>query len=288
MISQLAGEQKFAEAASQYEALDQADPSNPDTLRDWGALVLRDTTRPAPERKAAAAAIWRKMLLKKPNDPVTTAQVADLLRQAELVDQALALYQKAAELAPSNPQYHEYIGEYLHQLKRPDEAKAAWAKIADGPNKNAKNLARLAEVLAGFGYLKEALPPLTEAVKLDPDTFDLRLKLADYLHRLERYDDAETELAAARKLAEKDEEKDAVLEARIKNDQAADRVAKRIDQLKKDLDASRSGPTAEQWIVLGRATRGRWQAPRGGAGGRPGSQGRSAFGPGVDVGRSGA
>ena len=63
---------------------------------------------------------------------------------------------KAAELAPANPQYHEYIGEYLHNLKRPDEAKAAWAKIADGTNKNAKNLARLAEVLAGFGYLKEA------------------------------------------------------------------------------------------------------------------------------------
>ena len=79
LISQLASDQKFAEAAAQYEALDQAEPNNPDTLRDWGALVLRDTTKPAPERKAAAAAIWRKMLVAKPNDPVTTAQVADLL-----------------------------------------------------------------------------------------------------------------------------------------------------------------------------------------------------------------
>ena len=41
-----------------------------------------------------------------------------------------------------------------------------------------KTLARLSEVLAGFGYLKEALPPLTEAVGLEPDSFDLRLKLA--------------------------------------------------------------------------------------------------------------
>ena len=132
LISQLVQDQKFAEAAAEYQALDQAEPGNPDTIRDWGALVLRDTSKPQPERKAAAAAIWRKMLDAKPNDPVTTAQVADLLRQAELTDQALELYRKAAALAPANPQYHEYIGEYMHNLKRPDEAKAAWAKIAEG------------------------------------------------------------------------------------------------------------------------------------------------------------
>ena len=251
LISQLAGEQKFAEAALQYQAIDQADPNNPDTLRDWGALALRDTAKPAPERKAAAAAIWRKLLVAKPNDPVTTAQVADLLRQAELTDDALALYKKAAELAPANPQYYEYIGEFLHNLKRPDEARAAWAKIAEGANKNAKNLARLAEVLAGFGYVKEAVPSLSEAVKLEADNFDYHLKLADYLHRIERYDDAETELAATRKLALKDEEKDAVLEARVKNDLAANRVARRIDSIQKEIGNDKN-PTAEKWRILAR------------------------------------
>jgi tetratricopeptide (TPR) repeat protein len=250
LISQLAGEQKFAEAAQQYEALDQADPQNPDTLRDWGALVLRDTSKPAPERKAAAAAVWRKLLIPKPNDPVTTAQVADLLRQADLTDDALALYRKAAELAPNNPQYHEYIGEFLHNLKRTDEAKTAWARIADGPNKNPKNLARLAEVLAGFGYLKEAIPPLTEAVKLEADNFDFRLKLASYLHRLERFDDAESELAAARKLAIKDEENDAILDARVKNDGAAHRLTDRIASLQKDAESG--SPSAEKWENLAR------------------------------------
>ena len=100
LISQLAQDQKFAEAASEYQALDQAEPNNPDTLRDWGALVLRDTTKTQAEQKAAAAAIWRKMLDAKPNDAVTTAQVADLLRQAELTEQALELYRKAATLRP--------------------------------------------------------------------------------------------------------------------------------------------------------------------------------------------
>ena len=68
LISQLVQDQKFAEAAKEYEALEQAEPSNPDTLRDWEPLVLRDTSKPQAERKAAASAIWRKMLDAKPND----------------------------------------------------------------------------------------------------------------------------------------------------------------------------------------------------------------------------
>ena len=251
LISQLNQDQKYAEAAAQYQLLDEADPNNPDTLRDWGALVLRDTTRPLPDRKAAAVAIWRKLLLAKPNDPVATAQVADLLRQAEMVEDALALYKAAIELAPNNPQYREYLGEYLHHLKRSDEARAAWAKIAEGPNRNAKNLTRVAEVLAGFGYVKEAITPLAEAVALEKDSFSLRLMLADYAHRLERYDLAETQLTAAAKLAEKDEEKHAVVEARVKNDQAAGRLGARIEALQTELDADKNA-NAERWGMLAR------------------------------------
>ena len=251
LISQLSQDQKYAEATAQYEALDQADPNNPDTLRDWGALVLRDATKPLPERKAAASAIWRKLLQAKPNDPVATAQVADLLRQAEMVDDSLALYRKAIELAPNNAQYREYLGEYFHNLKRPDEAKAAWAKIADGANKNAKNLTRLAEVLAGFGYVKDAVTPLTEAVDQEKDDFSLRLALAGYLTRLERNDEAEAQLAVAGKLAERDEEKIAVLEARVKNDQAASRLAARIEGMTKQLEKAPDA-AAEEWIALAR------------------------------------
>ena len=145
----------------------------------------------------------------KPNDPVATAQVADLLRQAEMVDDALALYKKAIELAPNNPQYHEYLGEYLHQLKRPDEAKAAWAKIAEGPNRNAKNLTRLAEVLAGFGYVKEAIAPVERGRR--PRT--RRLQPAAQAGRLLRIGSSgmtrpRPNWPPRRKLAERDEEED--------------------------------------------------------------------------------
>jgi tetratricopeptide (TPR) repeat protein len=251
LIGQLAQDQKYAEAAAQYEALDRAEPNNPDTLKDWGALVLRDPSRPAPERKAAAAAIWRKLLDARPNDAVTTAQVADLLRQAELVDDAIALYRKASEQAPANPQYHEYLGEYLHQLKRPAEAMAEWAKIAEGSSRNARNLGRLAEVLAGFGYIKESIAPLQEAVALEKDDFDLRMKLAEYLHRLGRFDEAEAQHSAAQAMATRDEQRVAVRESRVKNDQAAGRMATRIATMRQELEARPDSP-ADRWIELAR------------------------------------
>lgn len=251
LIGQLAIDQKFADAAAQFEAMDKAEPNNPDTLRDWGGMILRDKARPEAERKAAAAAVWRRLVEARPNDPVTAAQTADLFRQAELTDDALALYRKAIELAPADAQYREYLGEYLHTLKRSDEALAVWGQIAEGKNRDVKNLTRLAEVLSGFGYLKQAIPPLTEAVDQDKTDFTLRLKLADLLHRAERFDDARAQLDSAESLAESDEERSASLEAQVKNDLAASRADERIAALQADLNAGRDA-TAARWSRLAR------------------------------------
>src|SRR5262249_18307087 len=82
LISQLVFDQKYAEAIAQFELLDKYEPNNPDTLREWGRLILRDTSRERNEREQAAATVWRRLLTARPNDPLTTAQVADLFRQA--------------------------------------------------------------------------------------------------------------------------------------------------------------------------------------------------------------
>ncbi|MEJ7636418.1 MAG: tetratricopeptide repeat protein [Singulisphaera sp.] len=260
LIGQLVQEQKIADAAAQYAELAKAEPNNPDILRDWGGLLLRDTSKPEAGRKAEAAAIWRKLLDARPKDPVTVAQVGDLFRQAEMVDDALALYRKAVDLAPDNPQYREYLGEFLHTLKRPDEALAAWKPIAEGKNRDAKNLVRLAEVLAGFGYLKQALPPMTEAVALEGDDFNLRLKLAQLLHRAERFDDARPQLDASERLAENDEEKGAALEAQVKNDQAGeDGGADRGGSARRSAAPTSRPPPGP----TGPVPRGGRQAPRG-------------------------
>lgn len=250
-IEQLAYEGKITQAIAQYEALDKNDPNNPDYLREWGKLILKDKDRPAEERKKAAEAIWNRLIVVRPKDPVIATQVADLFRQAEMPEEALVLYKKAVELAPEAAQYREYLGEYYHTLKRSEEALATWREIAAGNNRNAKNLSRLAEVLSGFGYLKESIPVIAEACGLDKDDFSLQLKYADLLSQGEQYEDALKQLALVEKLTANEEEKEAVLQQLIKNYQAIDKLPSQIEALQKELDAGKD-TTARRWYLLAR------------------------------------
>lgn len=261
LIDQFVFEQNFAAAAQQYEAMDKNDPNNPDILREWGKLVMRDAARPEADRRAAAAAIWKRMLDKKPNDPVTTSQVADLMRTANATDDAIALYKKAIELAPDAAQYREYLGEYYHSLKRSDEALATWRPIAEGGNRNAKNLARLAEVFAGFGYRKEAIGAMADAVAIDKDDFSLLMTYAQLLHDDGQHDGALKQIDAASKRTSNPEEVEQILIAQIKVFQATEKLADRIDELAKELDA-RKDATADRWLRMARYYEANRQADR--------------------------
>ncbi len=251
LIDQFVVEQDFAAAAREYEAMDKANPNNPDILREWGKLLLRDTARAVPERRAAAATVWRHLLDKKPKDAVVVSQVADLMRTAGMVDETMALYQKAIGLAPNAAQYREYLGEYLHSLNRHEEALAAWRPIAEGPSRTSKNLARLAEVFAGFGYRKEAIAAMADAISLDKNDFTLLMTYAELLHQEGRHLDALSQVTAAARLTSNPEEEEQILLAEIKIFQAAETLCDRINELQTDLTAGKDA-TAERWLRLAR------------------------------------
>ena len=260
LISQLIYEQKYPEAIAQYEQLDKHDPNNPDTLREWGRLVLKDTTLEAPARKARAAEIWRRLTNAKPKDPLVASQVGELFRQAELTDEALELYRKAITLAPEQAQYREYLGEYFHSLKRKDEALAEWRAIAADKLKTAANVARLAEVLASFGYLAEAVETNAEACKLDPKDFLLQVKQVDLLAQAEKHDDALVQLLAVKKLAANDEEREAWLSRDLRELQATEKLAERITAVGDQLEGKGTEAAPETdadksalWFWLARA-----------------------------------
>ena len=251
LIDQLIQDGKFADAVTQYEAIHKADPKNLDVVREWGRALLRDESKPEPERKAAASAVWLRLTEGAAPDPLVISQVADLFRQADMPEEAIALYKKAIDLAPEATQYREYLGEFLHTLKRSDEAKKVWEEIAEGTRRNAKNLTRLGEVLAGFGYRKEAVDAFAEACRLDDDEFDLRIKCADVLFLLGRFDDMLTQLDAADRLATAPEQGEAVLGRRIKAYQGAHTLLAQAEGLRKELDAGKDA-TASRWLRLAR------------------------------------
>lgn len=258
-IEQLVYDQRWPEAIAQYEALDKSDPDNPDYLRDWGQLILRDKTRDEAERKQAATGVWRRLASSRPKDPLAATQAADLFRHAEMTEEALQLYRRAVELDPDSAQYREYLGEYYHALKRSDEALAAWREIAAGRNRNAKNLTRLAEVLSGFGYLKEAVETMGQACELENDDFSRLLAYAELLGQDGKFDKSLTELEAAEKLAQNDEEHEGVLNQQIKVYEAAERLPAEIDSLSQRLESNGAG--AGDWYRLARLQEAARQLP---------------------------
>ncbi|MCI0361269.1 MAG: tetratricopeptide repeat protein, partial [Planctomycetaceae bacterium] len=249
-VEQLVDDQRYPEAIQQYVALDKADPNNPDYLREWGKLVLRDTSRPKEERQVEAERIWRRLLTARPDDPLVATQVADLFRHAGLTAPALELYEKAVALAPQSPQYLEYLGEYYHILKRTDDALATWRKIADGKLRTGENLARLAEVFAQFGYLREAQPEIAAACELDPKNFSLALKAADLQIRGEQLDAALASLSRGQKLAQNDEEREAVLSQQLKTYTLQNRLPELATELEKQVADGKGDH--QQWFLLAR------------------------------------
>jgi len=248
LIEQLVDDQRYPDALAQYQALDRIEPGNPDTLREWGKLILRDRSRPRDEREREAEAVWRRLLAAHPTDALTAVQVADLLRHAEMMDAAEALYRKGVELAPDEPQYREYLGEFHHLRKRPEQALATWKEIAAGSRRSAAALARLAEVLASFGYLAEAIPPIEEACTLEPRELALRLKAAQLQAKGEKLEAALASLSAAEPLAQNDEEQEAVLAAQLDLYEREESLDRRASLLTKEI-ADGQGTARKSYFV---------------------------------------
>ena len=250
-IDQLVNEQRYAEASRQYARLVKSSPGNPDFLRDWGKLVMKDRSIEKSKRREQAVKIWSRIIEARPNDALTQAQVADLFRQSGLEAEAIQRYEKAIELAPGEPQYREYLGEYFHILKRSDDALKIWESIAEGKRNTAGNVARLAEVYNSFGYLPQAVEKIATACELEPKEFTYQLKAAEYHMRLEKFDEALAFNTAANSVLASEEETELVLKNRIEIFQTSRKLDDEIDRLRAEVESA-AEPTVDAWHTLAR------------------------------------
>ena len=250
-INQLVNDQRYSEASKQYALLVESAPGNPDFLRDWGKLVMKDRDIEKSKRREQAVRIWSRIVEARPNDALTHAQVADLYRQSGLEAEAIEQYEKSIELAPGEAQYREYLGEYFHILKRSDEALKVWEAIAEGKRNTPENVARLAEVYNSFGYLPQAVEKIALACELAPKEFALQLRAAEYHMRFEKYDESLAFNTAAGELAASEEETDLTLKNRIEIFQSNRKLGEEIDRLRA---AAENNPkqSVDDWHVLAR------------------------------------
>ena len=254
LIELLQSDQQFSEAIAQYEQLDRIEPNNPDQIRDWGFLILKEgaggarglraseTENKEDEQKHAsrvrhAAAVWRKLVDTKPKDAVVAAQVAGLMASADklLLGDAEELLRAAIELEPETFSHREQLGEVLDTAGKKVESLAAWRSMAEEPRRNANNLAQLAEVLSRFGYRDETLTTIDAACELDRKSLELRFQQAELRRKWKQFESAMSALAEAAARADTPETFDRVVQVEVKVLSESELLTGRIEELQAEL-----------------------------------------------------
>lgn len=248
LINALANDGDYGAAAEAMEALVAIETNDPDLIVRWGELVLSNDKLPKPARQNLAKGIWLRLLETRSDDPVTVSRIADLLRGAELPEDAIVHYRKAISLAENEPQYREYLGEYLHQLQRKEEAFKVWETIASDERESLANVVRLSEVYSTFGYAELALKKMAAACEMKPG-FAERARYSELLRLSGDYDAALEQLDEAETLAEDPEEFELLIAERIENYRSMGNLGEKIDELKDQL-AGADKDNAGQWRLL--------------------------------------
>ena len=259
LVDTLVTENKYTDAAKEMSLLVDLEPDNIDRLVRWGELVMSDETIDVSERRKQASLVWQRMLKKRGNDAVTVSRVADLVRGAELPEEAIELYRKAVALADAEPQYREYLGEYLYKLTRKDEALVVWQEIASGERESRENCVRLSEVMKQFDYPEKAIASMARACELNP-AFAHRARYSELLRDDKQFDESLSQLDLAEKLVEDKDAREKLVDLRVKTYQAAGKLQDRILVQEKLVESEQaSNPAAWQLLAMLREANGKFQ-----------------------------
>lgn len=270
LIDELTRRDDLQGAVAESEALVKSQPDDVESIRQLGQLYLRAAGKNRAAAETKALATWNRIAERRPNDPLSAVQVAELCRRAAgigshvsgksddtsykqasrtpLGKAALQYYEEAVNRSKGAPQYHEYLGEYLYSIGKTDEALTAWRKLAAPPNDSVDNLKRLAQVLSGTGQLDEATSTIEKAIAKDKDSYDLHDLAADLLVRRELYDEAIQQVDQLDRLADSPQLTEQALKRRITIYVTGDRLAAEAQKLAAKLESG-NGKLKEFWLA---------------------------------------
>ncbi len=181
---------RYAEAVTELRAADKS-AGFPQAAFYLGLAYLSNGNLEEGTRCLERAAV------RSPRDPQVHYRLARAYtlagRKAD-ADQQLNLYRQCRETARSTEEQVRVCDDALH--KRPiAEARAVCTRIAD-PN-DPERLVVLGQLYGDAGAFADAIAPLRQAVKVDPDSFDAWHNLGLSLFRLKRYPEARGPLERA-------------------------------------------------------------------------------------------
>ena len=155
-------------------------------------------------RQDEAISAYQKAIKLDPDNVAARFNLAAILADKKLMDEATAEYRKAAEAHPRdsrNAEFRMRLGIILREQGRLDEAIAEFARAIDLFPDDVSLQVELGVTLRQQGNSDQAIAQLQKALELDPRSFGARRWLSEVLREQGRFDEA---LVQARRAIELD------------------------------------------------------------------------------------
>lgn len=137
-----------------------------------------------------AEAIYRSVIERAPESYKALLGLGYLARDRDDRAAALAFFQAACAAHPKKTRPKLEAAAALRRLSRLDEAEALYRSVLENRPGDAKALAGLGRVAQARGNVRSALAAYQAAVASDPQSEDLKIKLASQLRKLSRVTEA--------------------------------------------------------------------------------------------------
>ena len=164
---------QYDEAITVLTALTADDPTEPRYWETMGDALWLKTQPPTPASKKATLDAWSNIAPADTKDVAAVLEVADLCRDHNLNDEALAGYQRALGISPDASDIREKAVKLLVDMKRPDDAWKLLDQMTDGPLATADNYLKLATLDQQFDRKDAAADAVRKGLALAPNNFDL-------------------------------------------------------------------------------------------------------------------
>jgi tetratricopeptide (TPR) repeat protein len=161
--NKLYADQKFAEAAADYESAIRMDPAN------WRYYLNLGLARKKMGHNDEALAAFKKAGELSPESFSANKEAGEALAKAGRWDEAKPYYEKAVDLHPDNPDVHYNLGLCLSSLGDADAALAQFQKTVELKPDYAEAYYEIGTLMIGRNKVPEAVSNLEKFLQLAPD-----------------------------------------------------------------------------------------------------------------------